>query len=78
MRFAYINPDNTVREIIPDGAYPIADWYNEEFASHCVEIPDYVEQNWIYDPSNCEFYGPGSKDTKSNFEILIGMEIDGI
>lgn len=78
MRYAYINPDNTVREIIPEGAYPIAEWYNEEFASHCIEIPDYVEPNWVYDPVNEKFYEPGNMKLRSEFEILIEMGIDEV
>lgn len=78
MRYAYIDPDNTVREIIPEGAYPIADWYNEEFASHCMEIPDYVKPNWIHDPIGGEFYEPGAMNARGGFEALIGVEIDKV
>lgn len=61
MRVAYMNPDNTVREIIPDEARPVAQWYNEEFASHCMEIPDDVHENWEYDPENNRWYEPGTR-----------------
>jgi uncharacterized coiled-coil protein SlyX len=40
---------NTVREIIPPEATPVAKWYGEAFAAQCREAPDYVEQRWTYD-----------------------------
>lgn len=52
MKWAYLNSDNTVREIIPAEARPIEEWYNKEFASHCFEVPDEVMPNWWYDAEN--------------------------
>lgn len=62
-KWVYLNPDNTIREIIPDnatkslpewedvteGLQAITKWYGEDFAAHCVEAPDEVMQNWSYD-----------------------------
>jgi len=60
MKIVYISPDNTVREIIPPSATKpnVAHWYNEEFASRCVEAPDEVGQGWIYDPESKTFSPP--------------------
>lgn len=41
---------NTVVEILPDEARPVEEYYNEFFASHCMELPDHVGVNWKYDP----------------------------
>lgn len=54
MKIAYIN-NNVVIEIIPDYALPVEKWYGEAFASQCVEVPDEVEQNWVYDPETGTF-----------------------
>lgn len=52
-KMVYIDTDiygrKYVREIIPDEARPVAEWYNAEFASHCVEAPDDIQQNMLYD-----------------------------
>lgn len=40
--------NNVVREVIPDYALPVEKFYGEEFAAHCVEAPDEVDQRWIY------------------------------
>lgn len=61
MKNAYMNPDYTVREILPKDAVPIEDWYNREFASHCMEVPDRVEPNWEYDPVLDVWYEPGTR-----------------
>lgn len=47
-----------VQEIIPDYATPPEKWYGEAFASHCVNAPDEVEQNWIYNSETGEFFPP--------------------
>lgn len=79
MRVAYMNPDNTVREIIPNEARPVAKWYNEEFASHCIEIPDNVYENWEYDPENGQWYEPGKRpDVVSRFIKNLRDVIDGV
>lgn len=39
--------NNKIVEIIPEYALPVSKWYGEEFASHCVEAPDEVEQGWM-------------------------------
>ena len=60
MKTVYINTNNTVIEIIPHEATipSVAHWYNEEFASHCVEAPDDVAQRWVYDPDTKTFSPP--------------------
>jgi hypothetical protein len=50
--------NNIVLEIIPEYALPVADWYGEDFASHCVGAPDDVEQHWVYNPDNGTFSAP--------------------
>ena len=46
---------NRVIEVIPDEARPVSKWYNESFASQCVEAPDEVQPNWSYDPKTGTF-----------------------
>lgn len=72
-----MNPDYTVREILPEDAIPIAQWYNEEFASHCMEIPDYVQPNWEYDPNDGAWYEPGERPDRS-FAATLKEEIQSI
>ena len=48
--------NNVVIEIIPDYAFPVEKWYNIEFANECIEVPDYVEENWICNFNN--FFPP--------------------
>ena len=50
--------NNEVVEIIPDSALPVEKWYGPEFAESCVDAPDEVEQNWVYDPTTQTFYEP--------------------
>lgn len=79
MKNAYMNPDYTVREILPSEAVPIADWYNAEFASHCMEIPDHVMPNWEYDPRNGQFYEPGTRpELETRIGTFISEAIDSI
>lgn len=79
MKNAYMNPDYTVREILPAEAVPIADWYNEEFAAHCMEIPDEVMPNWEYDPRSDTWYEPGTRPTmKNEMEQLISDVVENI
>lgn len=44
-----------VKEIIPDYATPVADYYGEAFARLCVEAPDEVRPNWYYDSGSNTF-----------------------
>lgn len=44
-----------VREIIPDECRPVESWYNVEFASHCVEAPDDIKQNMLYNEKTKAF-----------------------
>ena len=50
--------NNAVAEIIPEYAIPVEKWYGEELASQCLEAPDEVDQNWIYDQETGEFSAP--------------------
>ena len=47
MKTVYLVGD-TVREVIPEYGLPAGKWYSAEFASHCVEAPDEVEQGWTF------------------------------
>ena len=49
---------NIVREVIPEYALPVEQWYGEEFAKSCVEAPDEVNQRWVYDPETKTFSEP--------------------
>lgn len=59
-RIGYIDVDiygrKYIREILPIGARPVEEWYNKEFAAHCMEIPDSAEQSNIYDSLANSFY----------------------
>lgn len=45
-----------IREIIPNTARPVEQWYNEEFASRCIEVPDDADQMTLYDMKTNTFY----------------------
>lgn len=59
-----------VKEIIPDYATPVSNWYGNDFAMSCVDAPDEVEQNWVYDQDNGTFSAPEIKEP----EIVIDTE----
>lgn len=63
-----------VREIIPDEARPVEDWYNVEFASHCMEVEDSIVVNMLYDADNKLFYSwvPFDEDTHFKTTGLLG------
>lgn len=44
--------DSYVREIIPEDATPIENWYPDWFCNQCVEADDEVQQNWYYNGEN--------------------------
>lgn len=76
--------DGEVREILPDAARPVADWYGESFAAQCVEAPDEVEQRWTYDPETGSFappepYEPEPETYTSDdlLSALLGLEASG-
>ena len=50
--------DNIVVEIIPEYALPVEKWYGKAFAEHCMEAPDEVNQNWLYNPETGVFNEP--------------------
>ena len=50
-----------VQEIIPVAAAPVERWYGAAFAALCVEAPDEVEQNWIYDRETGSFFPPAAE-----------------
>lgn len=70
MKTAYIE-DGVVREIIPEGAHPVAKWYNEDFASHCNAVPDDVEPNWEFDIKTQTWVPPGSNASKTFLDIAV-------
>lgn len=53
--------DNIVAEVIPDYALPVEKWYGADFAAQCVEVPEEVEQLWMYDPATGAFSAPGEE-----------------
>lgn len=69
-----------VREILPDAATPIEDWYNAEFATHCVEAPDNIKQNMLYDEKTKTFYDwvPLEDDTIFTEKSLSALMIETI
>ena len=48
MKYVRLNNDNMVVEIIPNYALPIEKWYGEEFAKKCVEAPDDISYDMVY------------------------------
>ena len=54
MRIVRIS-DGIVKEIIPECAIPVADYYGEAFAQLCMEAPDEVKPNWYYDSGSNTF-----------------------
>lgn len=39
--------NNIIREIIPEYGLPVEQWYGEEFAKLCEEVPDEAQCGWI-------------------------------
>ena len=73
----YLNPDNTVREVIPEYALPVSKWYGESFASRCVDAPDDVLQGMVYDPETRTFSEPVEPATEpTTEEILLELAAD--
>ena len=60
MKIVYLDPDNSVREILPEATYEkgAAFWYGPEFAERCVEAPDDVEQGYVYNAETGIFSKP--------------------
>lgn len=50
--------DSYVREIIPEDATPIENWYPEWFCNQCMEVDDTVQTNWYYDGETFKENGP--------------------
>lgn len=83
MRIGFIETNGQIREILPEGIEfsDIAKWYNEEFASHCIEIPENIEENdyYIFETGEFVCYEDYAKqNAKSNFEITISSITDEI
>lgn len=55
--------NNVVREIIPEYAQPVEQWYCATFAANCIEAPDNVDQRWVYDPATQTFSAPEENPT---------------
>lgn len=73
MKMVRLNSNNIVVEIIPEYALPIDNYYPSYFCERCVEAPDEVRENWIYDPNtksfveNSEDYIPPNNLTPEEF-----------
>lgn len=73
MKIVYLNPDNTVREILPEATYEKGAefWYGAEFAKRCVEAPNDVEQGFVYDPEAGTFAeAEPTKEQPTGLEIM--------
>lgn len=62
--------DGVVKEIIPEYATPVADYYGEAFARLCIEAPDAVRPNWYYDSSSNTFSETPFVQPKPTVEAL--------
>lgn len=66
-----------VREIIPDYAHPVGQWYGEAFAAQCHEAPDEVEVWWSYDAEAGTFAPPAELEPPmpqlTTEEIMLDM-----
>lgn len=62
--------DGIVKEIIPEYAIPVADYYGEAFARLCMEAPDDVQPNWVYSPTTGEFSEPSEPLSPPSVEDL--------
>lgn len=60
---------NRVAEIIPEKAKPVSKWYNEAFASQCVDAPDNVSFRWIYDPNTKTFSPPKEENDEEEVSV---------
>lgn len=69
MKHAYVR-NNTIIEIIPEAATPIEKWYNSEFASHCQEVSDEVEPNWIWGIEEQKWMPPNSGVAHNFVEVI--------
>lgn len=68
-----------VRELIPKEASPLEEWYPAAFCQECIEAPDSVTPNMLYDDRAKEFYDwvPFEEDTRFKLSGLRG-EIERI
>jgi hypothetical protein len=59
--------DGIVIEIIPQEATvpSVSHWYGEDFAAECMDTPDDVQQNWLYD-SNTQTFSEPSQVTEES------------
>lgn len=83
MRIGFIEANGQIREILPKEIKfsDVAEWYNQEFASHCIEIPDDMNANDYYIFKTGEFIhyeNYVNQNNKSNFETTISSITDGI
>lgn len=68
-KVAYIDKDQYgrfyVREIVPDNAKPLRDWYSSEFSEHCYEIDQDIHPTMLWDKKTNMFYDwlPIEQDT---------------
>lgn len=70
--------DSIVSEIIPEYAKPVKKWYGEEFASECIEAPDEVYQNWVYNAETNKWSepenNPGSSTKQTDEEKITALK----
>lgn len=59
-KIAYVDTDKYgrayVRELVPESASPIAEWYSDDFSEHCISVPDYVTASMLYNEATSVFY----------------------
>lgn len=60
---------NIVREIVPEYAMPIDDYYPNDFVASCVEAPDYVYEGWVYNESDNTFSEPNNDSDNDDDNI---------
>lgn len=83
MRIGFIEQNGQIRELLPEGIKfaDIAKWYNEEFASRCIEIPKNMQVNdyYIFETGTFVHYDEYmNQNNKSNFETTISSVMEEI
>lgn len=63
--------DGVVKEVIPKYAIPVTDYYGEAFARLCMEAPDDVQLNWVYNPTTGKFSEPSESLSPPSVKDLV-------
>ena len=66
--------DNRVTEVIPEYALPVEKWYGEKYAKECIEAPDEVGPNWVYNPVTESFSAPDESGEVEEKVTLEGLK----